>query len=154
MQPGMPARQRAEGRPVRDIAGGEQQGAFLAVQVGQLALELDVVVVGARDVAGAAGAGAAAVQRLVHGGDHRGVLAHAEIVVGAPDGDLLLLGPVVGGAGEAPGLALEIGEDAVAAFGPQRVEFGLEEAFIVHRGHSGEDLKSPSQIPTSSVQRH
>ena len=43
--------------------------------------------VGAGDVAGAAGAGAHRASRLVHGVDHGGVLAHAEIVVGAPDGD-------------------------------------------------------------------
>ena len=87
-QPGMLRGQRAERRPVGDVAGGEQQRRFLAVQVGELALEQHVVVVGAGDVAGAAGAGAAAVERLVHRLEHGRVLAHAEIVVGAPDGDL------------------------------------------------------------------
>src|SRR3546814_3920344 len=57
----------AERRPVRYVAGGEQQGRFLAVQRRQLALQQHVVVVGAGNVAGAAGAGAAAVDRLVHG---------------------------------------------------------------------------------------
>ncbi len=87
-QPGSCDAERAERRPVRHVAGGEEQRGLLAVQVGELALQQDVVVVGAGDVAGAAGAGAAAVERLVHGGEHLGVLAHAEIVVGAPDRDL------------------------------------------------------------------
>ena len=87
-QPGMLRAERRQRRPVRDVAGGEQQRRFLAVQVGELALEQHVVVVGAGDVARAAGAGAAAVERLVHGRDHLRMLAHAEIVVRAPDGDL------------------------------------------------------------------
>ena len=90
------------------------------MEVGELLLEEDVVVVGAGDVAGAAGAGAAGVQRFVHGADDGGVLAHAEVVVGAPDGDFVVpvaVGAHVGGAREAAGLALEVGEDAVVAGG-------------------------------------
>ena len=48
--------ERAERRPVRDVARGEEQRRFLAVQVGELALEQHVIVGGAGDVAGAAGA--------------------------------------------------------------------------------------------------
>ena len=55
-------------------------------RIGQLALQHDVVVVGARDVAGAAGAGAALVDRLVHGGEHGGMLAHVQVIVAAPHG--------------------------------------------------------------------
>ncbi len=63
--------ERAERRPVGDIAGGEEQRRFLAVQVGKFALEQHMVMVGAGNVAGAAGAGAALVDRLVHRRDHR-----------------------------------------------------------------------------------
>ena len=59
-QPGSRAPERAEGGPVGDVAGGEEQRRRLAVQVGELALQQHVVVGGAGDVAGAAGAGAAA----------------------------------------------------------------------------------------------
>ena len=115
-QPGMLRGQRAQRRPVRDVARGEQEGRLLAVQVGELALEQHVVVVGAGDVAGAAGAGAAAVDRLVHGVEHGRVLAHAEIVVRAPDRDLAAAAVAIeGGAGEVAGVALEVGEDPVAA---------------------------------------
>ena len=73
---------------VRHIARGEDQRGFLAVQVGELALELDQRMIGAGDVAGAAGAGAHAGRGLDHGADHLRVLAHAEVVVGAPDHDV------------------------------------------------------------------
>jgi hypothetical protein len=89
--------QPADGRDRRlvgDEAGGEDKCGLLPVQVGELELQLDQRVVGAGDVAGAAGAGAHAAGRLLHGLDDLGVLAHAEIVVGAPDGDFL--GPAVG----------------------------------------------------------
>ena len=79
--------ERRQRRVVGDVGRGEEQRRFLAVQVGELGLELHVIVGRAGDVARAAGAGADRVDRLVHGGDHGRVLAHAEVVVGAPDGD-------------------------------------------------------------------
>jgi hypothetical protein len=63
------------------------------------------------------------------------MLAHAEIVVGAPDGDLLR--PAVGppdGAREGAGDALEIGEDAVAALRVDLVDCFPEKPLIVHAG--------------------
>ena len=72
--------------------------------------------IGAGNVAGAAGAGAHAGRGLDHGADHLRVLAHAEIVVGAPDDDLArALRRMPDGLGKAPGNALEIREYAVAA---------------------------------------
>ena len=81
--------QRAERRPVGDVSAREDQRGFLAVQVGQLAFEHDMVVVGAGDVAGAARPGAALVDRIVHRRDHRIVLAHTQIVVRAPHRHIL-----------------------------------------------------------------
>ena len=77
--------QRRQRRLVGDVAGGEQQRGLLAVQVGQLGLEFDVIVGGAGDVARAARARAGLVDGPVHGLDDDRVLALAEIVVGAPD---------------------------------------------------------------------
>ena len=74
---------------VGDVAGGENQRRFLAVQIGELALKLDQRVIVAGDVAGAAGAGAHPRRGLDHGADHLRMLAHAEIVVRAPDHDIL-----------------------------------------------------------------
>ena len=104
------------------------------MQVGELGLELDVIVGGAGDVAGAAGAGADRVDRLVHGREHGGMLAHAEIVVRAPDGDgmALLVGLEVLGGGKLAPAALQVGEDAVAPFAMQRLEMLSEQLFVVH----------------------
>ena len=58
---------------------------------GEFGFERDMMAVGAGDVAGAAGACAV----LAHGAagrlDHRRVLAHAEVIVAAPDGDASLV---------------------------------------------------------------
>ena len=105
-----------QGGVVGDVGRGEQQRRFLAVQVGELALQLDVVVGGAGDVARATRSGAGHVERRVHGGDHGRVLAHAEIVVGAPHGDGP--GPVrreVPRSRETAALAADVGEYPVAA---------------------------------------
>ena len=130
--------QAAEGRKggvVRDVARGEQQRRLLAVQVGELAFEQHVVVRRPRDVARAAGPGAGAAHRVAHGLDHGRVLAHAEIVVRAPDDDLALDAAVVAArARKIPGAAREIGEDAVAALGSQRTERIGETGFVVHGG--------------------
>ena len=128
--------ERRQRRLVRDIAGGEQQRAFLAVEVGELGLELDMIMGVAADVAGAAGAGADVVQRVLHRLDHRRVLAHAEIVVRAPDGDRL--GAVVAGeaarVGEAALGAQDVDEHAVAPFVVKPVDRGLEDAVVVQPG--------------------
>src|SRR3546814_2502813 len=93
------------------------------MQLGKLALQPHVVGAGAGDVAGAAGAGAAGLQRLGHGSEHRGVLAHAEVVVRAPDGDALaVVAAVAHRARKAPRHPLEIGENAIAPFATERSE--------------------------------
>ncbi|GIS12885.1 MAG: hypothetical protein CM15mP115_20360 [Alphaproteobacteria bacterium] len=117
---------RHEGRQaglVGDIAAGEGQGAFLAVKGGQLVLERDEGVAGAGDVAGAAGAGAARRRRRAHGRDHVRMLAHAEIVVGTPDDDLLRRAIVVAQGDRVPADdPLELDEMPVAVLGFQAVQ--------------------------------
>jgi hypothetical protein len=81
--------ERPECGPVRNVTGGEQKSRFLAVQVGEFALEQHMIMVGAGDVAGPAGAGAAFVDRVLHRLGDDGTLAHAEIVVRAPNGHFL-----------------------------------------------------------------
>ena len=132
---GQKPRDGRDRRLVGDEAGGEDQRCFLAVQVGKFQFELDQRVVGAGNVAGAAGARAHPAGCVLERGDDVGVLAHAEIVVGAPDGDFL--GAAVGapdGAREFAGDALEIGEDAVAALCMELVDRFLEEPLIIHVG--------------------
>ncbi len=115
------------------VSGGEQERRLLAVQVGKLGLELDMIMGGAGDVAGAAGARAHRLDRLVHGAANHGVLAHAEIVVGAPDGHLVgaAMSEMVGGwIGSA--VALQVGEDAVAALATQGLKVLAEKTLIIH----------------------
>ena len=119
---------------VRDIARREQQRGFLAVQVGQFRLELHQRVMGAGDVAGAAGAGADPGRGLDHRADHLGVLAHAEIVVGAPDHDVARpLRRMPGRVREPAGDPFQVGEDAVAPLVMQAAEGGSEVLAVIHR---------------------
>src|SRR5579862_4420205 len=119
--------QRGQRRIVGDVARAEDEGGFLAVEIGQLALEQHMIMRRAGDVARAAGAGADLMQRL----QHRRVLAHAEIVVRAPDRDLGA-GAVVIGVGEAAGMALQLREFAVAPFGLDRVDTLREKTLVIH----------------------
>src|SRR3954466_15482781 len=89
---------------------------------------------GAGDVAGAAGAGADPGRGLDHGADHLGVLAHAEIVVGAPDHDVARALRGVPDRMRKPARdALEIGENPVAPLVMQAVEGGTEKLAVIHR---------------------
>ncbi len=125
--------ERAERGPVGHIARGEKQGRFLAVQIGEFLFEKHMVVVGAGDVAGAAGTGATLVDGKLHRLRDRGILAHAEIIVGTPDCDVLrAVCRVAGRPGEVALLALQVGENAVAAFLMQAAQFVLEESLEVH----------------------
>ena len=130
--------ERRQRRVVRDVAAGEQQRAFLAVQIGKLMLELDMVMRVAADVARAAGAGADIVQRLFHRRDHLGMLAHREVIVRAPHGDRL--GPVMMGEaariGERALVAQDVDEHAIAAFGMKPVDRLVENLVVVQRTRS------------------
>ena len=93
------------------------------MQIGKLALKLDQRMIVAGDVAGAAGAGAHAGRGLHHGADHLRVLAHAEVIVRAPDDDVLRpVRRMPDGMRKAAGDAFEIGEHAVAPLRMQPVE--------------------------------
>jgi hypothetical protein len=120
------AAERAQAGLVGDEPGGEDERGLLAVQVGELVLELAHEHVRAGDVAGAAGADAVLGERLRGGIDDGGVEAHAEVVVRAPvddDAPAAVGDAHVGRARRGP---LELDEAAVAAFLAQRVEPLLE----------------------------
>src|SRR5216684_5076803 len=88
-------------------------------------------VAGARDVAGASRSGAGTTQFGRHCRQHRGVLPHAEVIVRAPHRDLGA-DAMIEGAREIAATPLQIGKDAVAALGMQRIHAGLEEIVEVH----------------------
>src|ERR1700712_5919788 len=89
---------------------------------------------GAGDVARAAGAGADAGGGLDHGADHLGMLSHAEIVVGTPDHDVArALWGMPHRVREPAGDTLEIGENPVAPLIMQAAEGGREKLAVIHR---------------------
>src|SRR5262249_51399976 len=138
---------------VRDIAGGEDQRRLLAVQVGELTLELDHRMIVAGDVTGAASAGAHPRRRFDHGANHLRMLAHAKIIVRAPDHDRAR---AVRGMPycmrETPGDALEIGKHAVAPFLLQPGERDGKEMVIVHSARSPSILYSTTgTLPIQSA---
>ena len=107
------------------------------MQVCELLLEKDVIVIGARNVACTARAGTAFFECSVHGVEDGAVLAHAEIVVGAPDGDLPISRPVMAdGAWKLARLAFQIGENAIPAFGTQCIKFCSKEIFVIQGDNS------------------
>src|SRR5215213_1437095 len=90
--------------------------------------------IGARDIARAAGARAHARRRLDHRADHLRMLAHAEIIVGAPDDDVALaLRRMPVRVREPAGDALEIGKHAIAPLLAQRCQGSGENGIVVHR---------------------
>ncbi len=127
--------QRRQRRVVRDIAAGEQQRAFLGMQIGELVLEFDMVMRVAADIARPARACADIVQRLFHRLDHFGVLAHGEVIVRTPHGDRL--GAVMAGEAarirERALIAQNIDEDAVASFFMEALDRLVEDLVVVHR---------------------
>jgi hypothetical protein len=78
-----------DARLIRNIARREDQRCLLAMEIGKLRFKLDERMIGAGDVARPARPGAKPDGGFNHGSDDFRVLSHPEIVVGAPDDDLL-----------------------------------------------------------------
>src|ERR1700730_5419734 len=127
------ARQGGQCRVIGDIAGGEDQRRLAAVQIGELALQQQMHMVVARDIARAAGTGADCAQGLLYRSQDRRMLPHAEIVVRTPHRDLGADAVIIG-ARKAAAAPLEIGEHAVPPLGAQRVEALFEVALVIHPG--------------------
>ena len=105
------------------------------MQVGQFPFEQNVEMVRSGNIAGAARAGAATVNRVVHGPQHVRMLTHAQIVVGAPDRYFARHTVLASRCSrEISGMTLDIGEHPVAAFPVQMVDLLLEETVVVHAG--------------------
>jgi hypothetical protein len=69
----------------------------------------------------------------MHGVANHGALAHAEIVVGAPDCDVPDVIPTeVFGRGIGPTAAFKISENAIATFAMQRFQMPAKAIFVVH----------------------
>ena len=126
--------QRAQCRPVGNITGGEDQRGFLAMQVSELFLKLNVIVIRAGNIARSAGPCPACLDRLLHGGDHGGTLPHAEIVIGTPDCDIRSRAVLkTGSARKFTTMPFQFGKDPVPAFIVQSRQFAFEKCFEIHR---------------------
>jgi hypothetical protein len=148
------AAEGGKGGIVGHVAGAEDEGGLLGVELGNGALEFHRMLVVARDVPGTTGAGAVLVEGLVHPAQDVGVAAHAEIVVGAPDGDaLVLVGHV--GAGELLGQAVDVVEVAVGLVLVLLVELGIVVGLVVELcvGVDGVDSRGGSGVTGSSMMR-
>jgi hypothetical protein len=97
--------QCAECGEVGDPSRCEDQRGVLAVKVGEFGFELDMLPVGPGDVARASRSGARQIDGAMHGGQHIRMLAHAEVVIAAPDGNATAptIGSVPQGRGKLPG---------------------------------------------------
>ena len=126
--------ERTECRPVGHITGGEDQRRFLAVQIGEFLFKQNMVMIGARNIPGASRTRATVIDGGFHGFDDFRVLAHAEIIVGAPDRYVLALaiGVVPCRAGKIALLALDIRKNAIASLRMQALQFRREKCLEVH----------------------
>ena len=147
--------QGGQRRVIGDIGRGKDQRRLFAMQIGQLGLQPLVIDRGARDIARAARTCAGGLQRLVHRGQNLGVLAHAQIVIAAPDGDIGL-----GAIGFAPDCMrivtltpLDVDEGAVTPLFVQTVQSAVQSSIIGHRNllTSCRQLK---HMPTSHLDVH
>src|SRR3546814_14328201 len=80
-------RERGKRRFVRYITRGKKEPPFLAMEVGKLGFEIDMIVRVAADIARTARPCTHIVQSPFHGGDDLGMLAHRELIVGTQDGN-------------------------------------------------------------------
>src|SRR5690606_4927163 len=116
-----------------DIAGGEDESGFLAMQVRKFLFQTNVVVRGARNIPGASRTRATVIDRFFHRLDHGRVLAHAEIVVGTPYGDVSgPVGRMARGARKIAAMPLKIGKHPVSTFSVKTIQFALEKCLEIH----------------------
>ena len=108
---------RRNRRQIGNPARRKDECRLLAVKAGQFGFELDEGMVGARNIARAAGTGPMPHRGGRHGLDHPWMPAHAEIVVGTPNHDFVdAFRAVPQGARKRLCVPFEVGEDPVAAF--------------------------------------
>jgi len=130
--------QSTQSRIVGNIARGEDQSRGLVVQGSQFILESQMKSAVSGNVAGTTGTGTILAQSGLHGLDHDRVLGHAQVIVRAPDSDLVL-GPGSVGARELLGQPVDVVEEAVGLVLMLLVELGLVGSLIVIGLASGGD---------------
>src|ERR1700720_4753149 len=87
---------------------------------------------GPGNVPRAAGASSNAVEDFMHGFEHRWMLAHAEIIVGTPDGHPILQ-TMIKRLRKVTGAPLEVGKDPISVFHSYELDTRLKELIEIHR---------------------
>jgi hypothetical protein len=86
------------------------------VQIRQLSLKQQVVVIGSAYIARATCACTAAPDSLLHRGNHRGMLTHAQVIVGTPNRNIPSTAlKMIGGLRKLTGFPFKIGEIPIIA---------------------------------------
>src|SRR5258708_15942516 len=125
-------RDRRDARVVGNIARRENECRFLAMQVGELGLQLYQRPICTRNVARSARARTHRAGGGTHRFDYLRMLAHAEIVVRAPDNDIPRAAwAVPERMRELSRFALQVGEDAITALTFQGINRRLKASVIV-----------------------
>ena len=87
---------------------------------------------GSRNVARPARAGSDPIDSLMHCCEHRRMLAHAQVIVGTPDGNLILL-TMIKGLRKVAGASLQVRKDSISIFASDELETRLKELVEIHR---------------------
>ena len=103
------------------------------MQIGKLPLQLNMIMVRARDIARATSPGTTQIQRFMHRSDHVRMLAHAQVIVGTPDRHQRPVAPVqMRRTRKIAGVPLQIGEHPIVALTVKAIEVLSKEGFVVH----------------------
>ena len=126
--------QRAECGKVGNPSRCEDQRCVLAVKVGELGFKLDMLSVGPGDIPRPSRSGSRQIDGTVHGRQYVRMLAHAEIVIAAPDSDAatLAIRTMPQGGWELPRYPLEFDEGPIPAIQLHLADKTFELGDIVH----------------------
>src|SRR6202045_1975024 len=91
-----------------------------------------MVMAGSRNVARPARAGSDPIESVMHCCEHRRMLAHSQIIVGAPDGNLTLQA-MIKGLRKVAGASLQVRRDSISIFASDELETRLKELVEIHR---------------------
>ena len=124
--------QRGNSRLIGHVSRREEQRSLLTVQIGKLILQEHVVMAGSRNVARSPRAGSDPINSFMHCCEHHRMLAHAQVIVGTPDGNLILQ-TMIKGLRKVAGASLQVRKDPISIFASDELETRLKELIEIHR---------------------
>ena len=87
---------------------------------------------GSRNVARPARAGSDPIESVMHCCEHHRMLAHAQVIVGTPDGNLILQ-TMIKGLRKVAGASLQVRKDSISIFASDELETRLKQLVEIHR---------------------